>query len=465
MSLLIIHGRKGMLNAANYGLHPAGDTDDSAAMLAAMQAAVAQRRKLWIPAGTYLLSSALTLPEGVEVVGPGDTAWLKGQVKSAPHTTLRDLKVGFAQAGNYMGFGINDTHSMLCSGVTFTGGGTMGSTGSAIIGYWGVDYYDVEYWDCIIEGDIENTDQNGITVVNYGQADERVHDVVWHNSIIRNCGRMGAEYLQRQESVGQGSHPLDYPYYNMSFHGVLFKNMGYIALSYGDQRSNDPNAANGGDGVGEGGNSIVDGCTFSDAGLVTPSHVLEMAGVKGMTVTNNTFVGSHFKNMISQTNGDGELWSDDSWAAGNTISGNTLDGHLAASCSVWLSSGCLFDDNTVICRDGGAGFVVDNTTTTVIINNSISMHADDAGTLSTSKPAMYVKRGHSIAASGNHFYSKNNPGTVYWGWPAGYEVGVAPNPACTSTGNTYHKASGNTAVYVQATSVVTRTDDTTYVDV
>lgn len=57
------------LNAKSYGATGNGVTDDTAALQAAINAAVAAQQMLYIPGGRYLISVALTITRGVRIMG------------------------------------------------------------------------------------------------------------------------------------------------------------------------------------------------------------------------------------------------------------------------------------------------------------------------------------------------------------------------------------------------------------
>jgi hypothetical protein len=459
MALLIIHVRKGYLNVMNFGCHADGETDDSAAMLAAMQAAVAQRRRLWIPAGTYLLSSALTPPDGLVMCGAGDTTHLKGWVKGAPHLGASYMKIGAVGDANGVGsFGMRDCHSMHLNHVTFVEGSTSGSL-CGCVSFDG-ECYDVQFDYCTFDGN-DDADRNGVCIVNYGQATGRVHDVGFNNCTWQNIGRIGAEIINR----GDGVHEFVYPYYGMDFRYCTFDAIGGIGISIADGRSGDAGYVAGGDGIGESGNSVIDHCTFTDCGVVGAyKHAIEIAGVKHMTVTNNIIGGSHVGRMISQTNGDAVALPTGLFQTYNDISYNTFDGrNSAASCLYLSTSDYDFHHNTVICRDTGVATYIEQASDATIRNNTIELWDDAVGTLSSAAGTVMLENSDAITLDTNILKGSRQYGIVYYGTGWGGGAGVATN--CVSQHNTYWKNSTDAAVFIREGSSVTRTDDTTYVDV
>jgi len=87
-------------NVMDYGAKADGVTDDSTALLKAMNAAVAAGGVVYCPAGTYKIAGQLTIPSSVTVYGDGMTAsWLKGHIVFGSHQTFSDLKMG--DSGEY----------------------------------------------------------------------------------------------------------------------------------------------------------------------------------------------------------------------------------------------------------------------------------------------------------------------------------------------------------------------------
>ena len=471
MALLIIHGRKGYLNAMNY-CHGNDTDDDTAHMLAAMQAAVAGRRTLWIPAGTYLLSTALTPPAGLIMRGAGDSTYLHGQVRSTPHMTIHQMKIGTEIAGDVYdaAFGVNDCHSMLCSHVTFTGGsGNLAQVG-AVLGWWGKDFYDCEFNDCVIKGDFENLLRNGCSVVNYGQADARVHDVNWNRLTVEPQGRMGFEVLSRSDAV----HTYDYPVQNFNFFNSIFEQMGTISLSYGFHalHNETPPDGLGGDGWGQDGYSKIHDCHITDPGMVASGVAIELAPAVHMDIRRTHVVVSaaatKCTNFFSITNGTGqtELGYADTHngvsaeidTGGSVFDELELDAHLSASCScTFRNSGWTLSDSTIISQ-GITTF--DNVRNGTVTGNSITVVGADGVTPHTTKNAVRIQGSDGITLSGNAFVSGitySTQGTVF----LLNDGRAATNPAVNIVlnGNTY--ATGNKSVYVSADSTASGTDKAT----
>ena len=106
------------------GCDNTGESDCVDDILAAVTAyKAAGKDGLYFPAGTYLLSSALTVPDGTTFVGSGlDTAHLKGTVVYNSNSTFTDLKIGDSgKDGIHNGARASNTDFTRCQ---FRGGAT-----------------------------------------------------------------------------------------------------------------------------------------------------------------------------------------------------------------------------------------------------------------------------------------------------------------------------------------------------
>jgi hypothetical protein len=59
------------LSIMNYGAGGAGATDDTAALNGCISAAIAQSKSVWLPAGTYMITSSINLPNNITIQGAG----------------------------------------------------------------------------------------------------------------------------------------------------------------------------------------------------------------------------------------------------------------------------------------------------------------------------------------------------------------------------------------------------------
>lgn len=102
---VLLSGVMQTFNVKNYGATGNGTTNDYAAIAAACAAAAAAGGgTVYFPAGIYLSSSTLTLPDHVNIQGDGgidpatdatfDGSWLKGTFVHASYNHIADIKLG-----------------------------------------------------------------------------------------------------------------------------------------------------------------------------------------------------------------------------------------------------------------------------------------------------------------------------------------------------------------------------------
>ena len=158
------------VSVKDYGAVGDGTTDDTAAI----QAAVTAASQVFIPPGTYKISSAIVLPANVELYGNGDASVLKLYANTVmlsvltSSVTIRDLKID-GNSGAYTNVSNNAVY------VNWTGSAqsrvvikrvtirNIAGAGVIALGVSGTPSSDIR-----IEGnDIENTGTHGIIVQDY----------------------------------------------------------------------------------------------------------------------------------------------------------------------------------------------------------------------------------------------------------------------------------------------------------
>ncbi len=83
-----------LVDVRGFGASGDGTTDDTAAISAALVAAANAGGGVYVPAGTYAVST-ITIPDGITVQGAGHAAsWLKGGVRFGSRDLIRGLKLG-----------------------------------------------------------------------------------------------------------------------------------------------------------------------------------------------------------------------------------------------------------------------------------------------------------------------------------------------------------------------------------
>ena len=211
----------GGINAMAY-CHGDGVTDDRAHILAAI--ADAGANPVYFLAGTYLLSSALTVPDGTDLVGPPvsalaypvsgcevPTAHLSGALIYGSDSTFSDLRIGASTVNGVLnGATAHDTTFTRCQ---FRGGGSSGWPHTAPMYFGGGtnDATNITFSDCNIERnlcDYATAESNG------------ANNVIW------------------SEQVGNlsGSH-MEYIYFLGCHFGVSNGRVG-LTRNYGSPRMN-----------------------------------------------------------------------------------------------------------------------------------------------------------------------------------------------------------------------------------
>jgi hypothetical protein len=199
------------------GCDNTGESDCVSDILAAVTAyKAAGKDGLYFPAGTYLLSSALTVPDGTTLIGADmDTAWLKGDVRFGSTSSFTDLKMGAANKYTAAVSGANTTTFTRCQ---FVGGTTTQSSGPLNLK---VACHTLTFTDCTIdEGNLIN---NGITINAVG-ATTNIHDILFDGCTIEESRRIGFECTNRSDS-GSG-------YSNINMTDCTFEVQGGEAISY-----------------------------------------------------------------------------------------------------------------------------------------------------------------------------------------------------------------------------------------
>jgi hypothetical protein len=406
-----------------------------------------------LPAGTYYVSTYVACKTGVNMTGDGDgrgakTSWIKGQVKTASNVSLSDLKMG-REGPEYYGFGRTATSNMTVTRCTITGGPASGNL-CGVIAY-DSDLHDVQFLDCIIEGNPTNYRRDGVALVNYGQVSARMYNIDFRNCTFRSGGRIGFEITSRWD----GSHDYVYPIRNVNLINCTFEPMGASAISWG---MTSPDTTRG-SGVWTDGYSTISGCTIEDAGAYASTnagkHGIELAGPVHMTLIGNTVRGSHVRAMLSMTNSSGRRW----WDGGeldtyNVISGNTFDGRQSANSTLdMMTSRWTFSNNTVYLRTQA---YCENGRNNTLAGNHFYAVAADGSTPSTVYHALYVVDTDSVTFSGNTFSSAVSSGIVQCRADWTYTTRHSTNNVFN--GNTY-AGGGSRGVWVVAGSSASGTDE------
>jgi hypothetical protein len=267
---------------------------------------------LYFPAGTYLLSSALTVPDGTTLVGSGmTTARLQGQVVFGSTSSFTDLKIGPESAG-LAGLANSDG----ASGSSFTrchfrgGGGEDDVDHQTVTIGKGNDVSDLTFTDCEFERSL-GADKNTMIISAQGNTVDTVTFDGCHfgvtNGVAAGAGRMMVEVWTAQGSANK--------WQNITFDGCTFEVSTYHQLDfacYGPGYTATPS--------GRGENVLVKDCLFKGAGTGATAwgYGICSESAYNITVTGNTFYRCR----------DGAIWFINfGWPADNeaTITDNVFD--------------------------------------------------------------------------------------------------------------------------------------------
>jgi hypothetical protein len=359
-------GRVRVHNVKGYGALGDGMHDDTAHILAAITAAGAA--PVFVPTGTYLITS-LSVPSGTTLVGESKTAaWLKGHIHYASSSAFSKLKIGTADdAAAY--------HANGANGVTFTdcrfrGGGYNGTNWRAVLPLAGTQgaISNLTFTRCDVECNLgietAGPPYRGLNNISMNEVmDDDGHidglhfidcDFGVSNGVRTGSPCFNVELTTRNWNGGANVHWA----HDLTFHGCTFQ--------MGDETSLDIESAED-DHYSEGNFSITD-CLFLGAGKVDATYAQCLCLEIGQhaVVTGNTFYGGKYASL--ECYGSGE-------SAHCVITGNTFDdtkGHTSHTHVVAFStSDNIFTGNTIIAAVD-ASFIADTGTGNTTSPNTIN---------------------------------------------------------------------------------------------
>jgi len=291
-------------------------------LTAIAQYKAANRTGLYFPAGTYLLSSPLTVPSGTVLVGAGmASSWLKGKINYGSTSSFTDLKIGPATAG------LSSTQNVHnATGTSFTrchfrgGGGTAPLYTGVTQNNWpclniGADFsggmtgaaaYNLTFTDCEIERSLGT--HNCVSL--YAQRTGTIIDGVTFNGCHFGVSNGVASGSDRFMVECWTEHGMGWYWRNLTFQNCDF--------AAGDECGLDFACHN--DSI-RGQNVLVDGCTFHGArngfayGICSES-------ADYITIRNNTFY-RHYENHINLVSTN--------WPANNhaVVTGNVINAEIS----------------------------------------------------------------------------------------------------------------------------------------
>jgi Pectate lyase superfamily protein len=142
------------VNVMDYGAKGNGTTDDTAAIQAAINACASVGNTVYLPAGTYKITSALSMITGVNLMGAGDTETIiqanacdgihYAYVSAFNNSTISDLQIQGVNAAAYIGINQPFTSSYLneIHGLTIR---------NVFVTYFNIGIQLTDMWDSLID--------------------------------------------------------------------------------------------------------------------------------------------------------------------------------------------------------------------------------------------------------------------------------------------------------------------------
>ncbi|MCK9641686.1 MAG: glycoside hydrolase family 55 protein, partial [Prolixibacteraceae bacterium] len=373
------------INVKDYGATGNGSTDDTASLLAAFNAAVAQGKTAWVPSGTYKVST-MTFPKNVSVSGEGTQSFINGKILMNTGDDLTDMKMGVAGQSIGIVGGVPVT-GLNVDRVHFIGGG--GTNDSDMIHVFSIQMEALNsstFTDCTIETNLGGWG-NGIAITDNGVTNGTLHDVTFLRLHIMPQPRMGFEMLGRSY---MGARTLDY--YNIIIKDSVIEPTGSEAISF--------------DGPGH--DLRVEGSLFKGsgtAGSYYPWHqALEFNGSTSSYALNNTFYRSDGVWLNMHCTGctfDGNYFDNSVNNIGVTTTNNGDPTGWGGRCT-----NCTFQNNQMILDKGGNFLYLDNSDGIASTNNQFNNNTFWNKNNPTTNCAIYLYNGSTMTMQGNKFYYK-----------------------------------------------------------
>jgi hypothetical protein len=324
------------LSVKAYGAKGDGVTDDTVAIQKAFDAAAAQDRPVYMPAGTYLHNSLLQV-RGIEVYGDGDKSILKATdpAKASLHVTgtgdhLHHFRItGVATerlthgdaAGVHLdaatGFEMDHmTVDKVAQNAFIVRDSSNGSIHDNRIDGTLADSIHItraSHHIRVENNHITNSGDDGIAVVSYVGSSERSHDVLIRNNLVednhwgRNISVIGSDKVQILDNVVDGN---------------LAGRAGIIIAGETSYNTWGPT------------NVLVDGNTVKDAGSQAAGHgaIMVVNGTSylssGITIQHNNIADFDFQGIRVSGSGINGVTIDD-----NNIGGTAANAVVVSSAS------------------------------------------------------------------------------------------------------------------------------------
>ena len=307
------------VNVVDYGAKGDGVSDDTAAIAAAMNAALGAEQSVYLPAGTYKVGS-IRVPNGLTVTGAGMSAsWLKGHLDFGSDQYISDLKIG--DLGVSAVKNTDGASSTTFERVRFRGGGGRNWTYVVSLGS-GADCDHITFRACQIERNLgvevvgEDRGFNNVSV--WTDRSGVVSDITFegcHMGVSNGQGghdtgspRMGLECYVHSDTA-----PTGYGWRNIVLRDCVFEAADCHTADFSDI----PSA--------RGTGLLIEGCLFKGGGYtnVKWQWTLDLEMPLNPIIRNNTFLrgnGNWGYVLAVVDRGDTAYKS-----SGATITGNIFD--------------------------------------------------------------------------------------------------------------------------------------------
>lgn len=353
-------------NVRDYGARGDGFSDDTDAFKAACSAVAATGGgTVYVPAGTYKLST-FTIPDGVSLAGEGmEKSWLHGKVLAGSHQTISDLKIGILTKSFQLVHLAHDTELLRCR---FVGGAQDHTAGEYGVVYLsaGKGASNITFRDCTIDrapgvfnrDPSLNTAADNVYISETGQDGKHYENIQFIGCHFMGAARMAFECVQRH-----GSAPVT-GYKNINLIDCTFEAADSETISYDcDTVINGQRAS---------GYSSVQGCLIKGGGADADAswpHDLEFNAATHMVADGNTFYGARAC-MINQG-------GDQTTSTWNRFTGNVFDAtkgtpHDSAAGHIMIKGNDnTFSGNTMTVNGGAQTIYVHNGDGNTVTDNLI----------------------------------------------------------------------------------------------
>lgn len=289
------------LDVTSLGATGDGTTDDWQAVQEAVTQAAATGRPVHLPAGSYLCTRPVELPDGVSLQGAGESSWLKGQLVFASSNDVSGLKIG--DAGRAAVVNADGARGTVFRDCRFRGGGDAEGGNSSVV-FLGGSHGSVSrllFERCRFERTLYEPPPgadayaanvgNTISIHEYSYDLDAAHveDVTFRdchlgasNGRAKGALRMMLEAFCWDERTGRVLHG----WRDLTFDGCLIEAADSNGLDFADQPlSSDPSrrAASG---------VLITGCTFMGAGVERGGPAIVYECPTGIVIRDNVFYAS-----------------------------------------------------------------------------------------------------------------------------------------------------------------------------